>query len=577
MSSAKPRKRELEDVDFDALANFDRQSEHSALSASQGSASSLNSNIVKLGTQEVNALVWSSSITYLIGAIIEGVYYFMDMHLILYYAGVDGMNALACLRPLEVIFARAFPGSLMAVAGTNITLLMARSHVKTAMAYFNHSFLLCLVWCLLVTLVITPLAPLIYRAVEGNNGVEQGAVWFQLLVGLGSWFAILAQNSGYILDAESRVFASFMRQTVWGVVCITMECFLTQVIEASRNKCEAFTGEECMTSLTPMMVCGIGSIVGNAIIFAWMLVLFIKVPVLDLPIKGNMRFSRHGMWPLRPKVMLTLLKEMFAKYFSEISQPLAIVIAIAIVSSIYTNQGELRGLRASTAVYTVVYQLTGSVSKGFTRGFTSVVQYNIMNSFFGRVKRIIAVSVVWQLVLSIVVSILLFLLSDVIFRGLVPGNLPEDIGNDPFRDRGPLNLRLATITPGLMGGFDMAVALLSAEHKNLVVILLQAARILSMVITTLVTILLIGDGCKVVYAFVFGDIAPIIAGYGYLVYYNSKYSYLADVEQARKKQQELERQLEELEADQAAPSPRGEVPPYAAAAPAATEGEGGAR
>jgi len=116
-----------------------------------------------------------------------------------------------------------------------------------------------------------------------------------------------------------------------------------------------------------------------------------------------------------------------------------------------------------------------------------------------------------------------------------------------------------------MGGFDMAVALLSAEHKNVVVILLQAARILSMVITTVVTIVLIGDGCRVVFAFVFGDIAPIIAGYGYLVYYNSKYSYLAEVEQARKKQQELERQLEELETDQGATSPRSEVPAEASA------------
>lgn len=542
-------KRPIEDDDDDLNSDLRSQNSYSSYTGSQGSATTMNSAVVRMGDMGVNGLLWSTSLPYVFGNLAEALAYINQYQIIFYIAGVSGSNSLALYWPLcNIVYLMPQLGFAEAAADY-VTACMARNHIHTARSYFNSWLAITLLWGVLVTIVFGVSATKMLSVLDCDNGLIYGHTWSQIVFVIMPLANILSGAVYPFLDAENRVMLGLMRQLVFAAVYIIFDqlFFFTALHQSAPEVLKGTSSLSQQMASELIMFDSLGLCFTSLILTAWFILIFLRKQVLDMPVKGNMHFSWKELWPLRPKVLARLSKRGVQMYLEKLSQPLLIFVGNFLIGSSYTDPYEIYSSRAALLLYQRMYDLLSAIPQGFQRGFNTVISYNLGMRYYNRVKSLLIASSLWQCVISAVFCLLVFIFYNMVFSFVHARSMNEDEAVRFFRTSGASAIQLAAVTPAFMGFYTTVQSLLMAEGRGWMALALTLARFVTGVITVLLSFYIIGDGSNLIVALPLADLLAIIIGIAFLVYYVYKYNHLANVEEARKAKAEFERQLTEMD------------------------------
>jgi len=460
------------------------------------------------------------------------------------FLGTEGLSVQALWWPILSLAVEFPAGALAEAAADSVGHYLAKSKARTANACFCMYVMFSLLWAVLVTLCFTPSAGPLQTALDAGAGLSLGNSWAYLL--WATYPLLYSMSLGVVpfLDAENRVFLSFCVQVLFSILFVSANTSLPSLGAAAGRSGPALSTYAALSLFLPHLV-----------IAVWMLLVYGRVQVYDMPISGNCHFDKEGFWPPKLGLLRGILTDFGMNLLSRATTPLALIISNCMLSHMGSSSSVVFAARAALYYYARLSQICSSFPVGFDRGFRSILKCNLQLRLYSRVHTLITSHILWQVVVSAILCLLVFALSNLVFRPLVL-HLPGSESDALFADSALFSFRIASVTPALLGLFLTSSALAHAEGKHLLFALLHLCRLLTTV-TSLLLLGLISRGFDYLsLAFVFGDCAAILSGLCMTVYYVAKYRHLAKVEKANRERQDLEAQLARVEDMEDAANPQ---------------------
>jgi len=538
-----------EDRAIEAFASgLEVQSQHSAYTASQGSATSMNSNVIRLGTAPVGGLMWEHAIPNIIGLLCTSLAEFAELLAFCTNLGVHGVDALALYRPFENLFIKYLPLALASSTGEIISIYFSQSKMRKAIACFNYYATVSVLYSVLVILILTPAFPRYIESLDSYGSLSDTVVYGYVIFSLTPLLHVFSTAMDPFLNAENRTFLGLCKGMMQGVLHISILFFAMIFVEESVLMAEANAGHAgsatfAERAIRPTMLAGaLSTTASAAIICIWMVLVFYRMPFLDMRVQGKLHFSLRRILHPNWRVVGRILYKSVPDILSSMPLMVGLILSYSLISHNYSDQTDLIATRAALFDYYLMYELASVVPRAFDHAFSGVCPYNVGAHLHGRVRQILVATALWSLAVSACVSAVLILLSQ-LATSAIHGHPPAGEDVEAYLMAAKDAALCGAIPPVGLALFGTVSSLLKAEQHYVLMIILQVARLICSIVIVLAAGLSIGDGANMFLALAVADLVPIGFGIIFLLYESYKYSHLAKVEILRKERQELEEQL----------------------------------
>lgn len=541
--------------------NADVFSQAQSAGAGSQSSASIQSSVIRSTSGPINKVLWWTALPYIVANLVTGLSSFLDYNLVLANAGILGARGQAILYPLEMVLCRDLLGAIAKAGSSFILHALSRSKTRTAGRIFNLVSCLALIFCGVICTLFAGLANLMAASLSGSGmpGGDAGAVYavpgayLIIYFTLGSFSSLFAEASGHVLAVENRTFVNTARQLVCALLSLLLEYFCFHLFAQARNRDPLLAQPGPRVVGLVISLSAVGTTVALLGVGVWMILMFCHVTVLGMPVKSclRLRFTKK-IFRVPAAAYGTLLARFVANYLSSSATPFMVLACNLLVSSGYSNAAHVACQQACLLAYARFNAFFNSVNRAFNDSFQSAATFNLGLRLYGRVKSLLNMAVLWMVVISVCLCLLGFFFSSALSGAILP---PDDVllryadQNDLeyFAPRLSKWVATAAISPVLLGMFLLACGMAEQEGKYLLAYILHIARIALPIIIIFVFVSNQKDEVDLCEVFIMSELTVGIMGAIYVIYYIYKYSHLADVEQHRQEQQNLESQLEKLE------------------------------
>lgn len=524
-------------MDRDFYDDIDGDKPAAESSIGSGTDKTLDSTIMKLTTANVNILLWSTALPYICGFLLEGLAFIGDYNLVIYYPGFVGLYGMGLVYPVEILMTKNITLGYGLATASAIQKALAKNKTSLASSYLAHYIMLSLLWSILCTICLTPATIPLLKFMDNYRGTERGMTYARIVFGTHNFVNIFTNSISQILAVENRVALNFFRHLSTSFLFILFD-YITYFtasfyFSGGRSSAIAYT-------------------LAHAVVSVWIICVLFKKTAFDIPIKTSLDLKLKRFWPLKPKVIKTIILGGLPPILFNSAVPATILVCNIIVSRYYTSAETIDGSRLKFITYLRYNNLFMFINNGFNQAFITTCGFNLGLKNYGRVRQLIVACSLWTLVLSAILGVLMFIFYKNVAKLFYPTlkyrqtEMEWGITLRQYEDTYEA-VSFASLGPIWMGLFMTVSSIAQLEDKFLVFVLLQASRIVVPIIFAVSAGLLIQDNAKLLIALPIGDGIAGMCCLTFLFYYLQKYKHLSLIEQSRKENEALEAQIANLD------------------------------
>lgn len=525
------------EMDRDFYDDMDEDKPTAESSIGSGTDKTLDSTIMKLTTANVNILLWSTALPYICGFLLEGLAFIGDYNLVIYYAGFAGIFGMALVYPIEILMTKNITLGYGLATASAIQKALAKNKTSLASSYLAHYIMLSLLWSILCTICLTPATAPLLKFMDNYHGAERGLVYAHIVFAAHNFVNIFTNSISQILAVENRVALNFFRHLSTSFLFILFD-YIVYFISSFY-----FSGGRSSA---------IAYVLAHGIVSIWIVCVLFKKTAFDIPIKTSLDLKLKRFWPLKPKVIKTIMLGGLPPILFNSAVPATILVCNIIVSRYYTSLEAIDSSRLKFITYLRYNTLFMFINNGFNQAFITTCGFNLGLKNYGRVRQLIVACSLWTLVLSAILGVLMFIFYKNVanlFYPILKYRQTESEWRATLKqyEESYEAVAFASLGPIWMGLFMTVSSIAQLEDKFLVFVLLQASRIVVPVIFAVSAGLLIQDNAKLLISLPIGDGIAGMCCFTFLFYYLQKYKHLSLIEQTRKENEALEAQIANLD------------------------------
>lgn len=498
---------------------FDAQSDGSGGSVE---ALAIDLSIQRLSTDNINGLIWKTSIPPIIVNTLTALIGLGEYTLLFYYSGVNAVALHAVYQPLELMLNTYAPYAFAIATSTFVSRALSQGHANVANIYLSHFFFVIFIWGIIVPICFaSPYKHLssflsVFKKSEDAFGYKY---YLWMFIG-GPIFTACSTSIQPFFKIENRTCIYTMR----GLISALLQLFTTFLL--------LYISSMYNMAGTPgtFYYLAIAYLVTHLIIAVWMIVVFFHKSCLMIPLKGCLHFSLRRLFPINIKIIWRILLFAIPQWFFLAQIQLLIVIMNLLYGYFYTDQEVLVYKRVGYSIYARYYALASALTTSFVQGYAQIIGFNLAIKRFRRVKQSIILTLIYICVLPTVVSITLFAVSDYLTEGIQPRYATEPDWSNAFLEAIKPVTKWAFVTPPLMGPYYIVSTTSQIEGKVLLSIIMQMSRTIPALLSLIVMAFVVGDQADFTMAYPIGDFCGATLGIVLLVQYMIKYSILAKMD-----------------------------------------------
>jgi len=497
-----------------------------SVSSSSNGAATVASGTAKLAVTPVWKLIISVSVPALFGQIMTGITSLNEYTLLSYYLGREALVLMSTYLPF-LHFLAVCPVTAMASSASQfVTRALGQNTVVVANVYLAHFFFVAICWsaiCMLATLTWLPMLNNLLGGAKQQYDKSGGQPYLMIMLIGTSLLTTFNQAVNPFLLAEGRSFLAMNREVFSAALCFCLESLLMVLADVRHGE---VPGTPFPTS--EMYYLAVGTVVANAIISVWMILIILRRSMLDIPLKGCLKFSIKRLFPLNPAIVLRIVLFGAADWLLSAQTPVVMFLVNVVVDNTFTDPDILINHRIQHYLYYEMYLLVGVFTTAFTGGFTGILTYNLGAKKFKRIKDLFLQAFIWETVGTAVLAIFVIAAAGPIARFLTPTSLTND--TDMYNEILSLNtyaLRMSAVIQPFMVGYHISSSAANSEGRIWAMICLVIARFVPLVVLLLVVALRNGDEANLVMVLPIAESCPAVVGVLLFAHYVVKYKYLS--------------------------------------------------
>lgn len=516
--------------------------EQSAASSMTGSqASSMDSTILHLSRDPLHKVFWSSAIPGIVSSFVEGLSSVGELCFVTSYLSVDGGRSYMLALPLDCLMLRGPVQALGNACAVYVGKALSTSRVKLANQYLATFVFLSLCWAALAMVLVPPLAKPVLEAVITRYDTSSAQRFLIAMAILSPGLSIFSHAVGTILAVENRGFLNLSRSIVLSLLRmlgVMLCCYLNSQVRTP----DGVRGSAQLYDVA------LGWGLAGLAVTVWILLVYLRVPVLGVSYRSSLRLNLKAMLPFRARVFKNLLTTGATYYLRVCPTPLVLAIANITASVNSIDSEDLGVYRVSAAAYLAFNELFSCTSKAMAESFHSIATFNAYLKNYGRVSAALIICFAYSLIFGIVCTLVGVLVAPVV-SGLLLTYLKDldELDRDLYRSNIQTGMVYGSIPAVWMGFFWAATSLLQLEGRVVLLCIIHLVRVVVPIVILAVMALVMENNDDILLAPLISDCIAGVAGILYLGYGASKYKYLDALDQAKKQQQELEAQLRDLQ------------------------------
>lgn len=503
----------------------------SAISSTQFAAmEQAQQNFVSM---DVRRLIWYVSYIDVLAFLFNGVINICAYSLTYQFGGLKAISIEASVLPLILLLCRNPTQAIFSSISGPVFKALAIGNINVANIYVSHAVLVSIIWSIMIPIIfIAWHKQLLFFIVSGPYHADTDFSFGKKY--LIASFVILplaytfSSGVNILLKLENRNFLYLSKTIYLGILSLLL---LYVSYYTSAAKLPGFGTSELREGTGLELVAySIGA--ANLIVGLWMVLVFMRKSVLDIPLHGGLGFSFRRLFPLNGKVLLRIFIQGLASW-SGISVLNVLIFSLNIVyARCYTDTVAMMHSKTAYLNYMLMYNVASIFLDGMRPGFSTIASYNHSLHNYKRLYALIKYSWLYCTVATAAVCLLLGALSDYVIAGYQPSfdSVSQKdalslymMGNPVYKRAG----RSAFYTPSLIVAHNIAQVMASIDNKRSLFYVFMTVRPVCIFVLMLVLALTNGNGADFSVCFPIGDGIAGAVGLLALAMYFTKYRSLA--------------------------------------------------
>lgn len=492
--------------------NYESSDDASSDFSSSVASSMVDGKIFQLSTEPVHSLLWKHSGASIVSSFLAVLAKMVIYVQVFHYSGFRSTSLFATYQPIIAILCQ-HPILALALASASFTgRALAQMQIQIANVYYSHYFFMAAIWALLVPIFFTswylPLARFITMGTA--SAISFSTSYFALVTGMSTLFNVVTIGISPFVRLENRTFVDVVRSGLLSVLSILF-CSISYYIAYMHGTTANEGG---------LIAIGAGNIVAHFFVAIWLVMLVFRKTVLQVALKGGLKFSTKRLFPLNGRILLNVLLIGMLHWFLISIDDVLAALTNVLYGGMYTDLSSMHARRIGFYNYLLMREAANVINNGLQSGFTITSNYNLMLRKYSRMYKAMLFTFIFMTASSTAVCIVLGPLSDSLLLAIQPLiRKPADdviLLHKYLKQTG----RLAFITPALMPAYYIMTVLAQLEGRSLLSILLPLPRIVTTLVILIITATMNGDQGDYLLPFTIGEVVSAIIGvcmFGYSI------------------------------------------------------------
>ncbi|CAL5992922.1 Transmembrane_domain-containing protein [Hexamita inflata] len=304
--------------------------------------------------------------------------------------------------------------------------------------------------------------------------------------------------------------------------------FANQIVEFSVTFPVAlFLLQKKMTGLNAI---AIARIVAGVVQLIWSYFVVMRSPFLGVKYRGVLRLTFKRLSPFRPKFLIHVFTQALPIMVIQVTD--SILYVTCTLKAKYQN---LETVVYQTKIFRIqiiwlIKYLLEAFHKGFADVFEIIANYNLNLKKFRRIIQVISSSLVLDLIVGTILTIIFTAAAKSILRGVIPLGVPGLIDTD-FQIQMTYNAAQYEAVASICLFWPLlVVTMLQLENRNVIVALVQIPKLIYGISFPFVADKLVGKNAPYFIVVAFGDAVSGVVGILTICYYIIRYKELARLE-----------------------------------------------
>lgn len=503
----------------------------SAISSTQFAAmEQAQQNFVSM---DIRKLIWHISYIDIFSFLLNGLINICAYNLTYQFGGLKAITIEASILPLILLLCRNPSQAIFSSISGPVFKALTIGNINVANIYMSHAVLVSIIWSLLVPIIfIIWNKQLLFLIVSGPYHEETDFSFGKKY--LIASFVLLpiaytfSSGLNTLLKLENRNFL-YLSKSVYLSILSLFIMYTSYFVVAA--KLPGFGPNGSGTS-TGLELVAYSNGAANLIVGLWMILVFMRKSILDIPLHGGLGFSFRRLFPLNGRVILRIFLQGLASW-SGISVLNVIIFSLNIVyARCYTDTETMMYNKTAYLNYMLMYSVASIFLDGMRPGFSTIASYNYGLRNYKRLYALIKYGWLYCTIVTIAICLVLGALSDYIISAYQPSfdlisNEDEAslymVGSLIYKRVG----KTAFYTPPLIVAHNIAQVMASVDNTKSLFYVFMFVRPTCIFTILLVLALTNGNGADFSVCFPIGDGIAGAVGLLALTMYFVKYRSLA--------------------------------------------------
>lgn len=499
--------------------DYDSSDDASSDFSSSVASSMIDGKIFQLSTEPVHSLLWKHAGASIVSSFLAIVAKMTIYVQIFYYSGFRPISLFATYQPIIALLCQHPILAFAKASAGFIGNALAQMQIQIANVYYSHYFFIAAIWALSVPLFFTswyqPLTRFITMA--ATSAISFSTPYFALMTGMSTIFNIVTIGISPFARLENRTFVDTVRSGLLSVLSVLF-CSISYYIAYMYGMTANEGG---------LAAAGSGVILAHFSVSIWLTMLVFRKTVLQVTLKGGLKFSTKRLFPLNGRIVLKVfLIGMLHWFLESIDDALAAMIYI-FYGAKYTDRNSMHARRIGFYNYLLMREAANVINSGLQTGFATTSNYNLVLRKYSRMYKAMLFTFMFMTISNTVICVVLGPLSNLLFLAIQP-RFRESSDNITLLQKYLKQTgKLAFITPAFMPAYYIMTVLAQLEGRSLLSILLPIPRIMTTLVILIITATMNGDQGDYLLPFPVGDAASAIVGICMFVYNVGRYKVLS--------------------------------------------------
>ncbi|ESU35505.1 Hypothetical protein DHA2_17227 [Giardia duodenalis] len=499
--------------------DYDSSDDASSDFSSSVASSMVDGKIFQLSTQPVHSLLWrhagASIVSSLLAVVAKMVIYVQVFH----YSGYRSTSLFATYQPIISLLCQ-HPILALAKASAGFAgRALGQMQIQIANVYYSHYFFMAAIWALLVPLLFTSWYQSLacFVTMSATSAISFSTPYFALMTGMSTLFNVVTIGISPFVRLENRTFVDTVRSgllSVLSVLFCSISYYIAYMYGATANE-------------GGLIAAGTGNIIAHLFVSIWLTMLVFRKTVLQVALKGGLKFSTKRLFPLNGRILLKVFLIGILHWFLESIDDVLVALVNILYGIKYTDRTSMHARRIAFYNYLLMREAANVINNGLLSGFAITTNYNLVLRKYSRMYKAMLFAFMFMTIASTLVCVILGPLAEPLLLAVQPLiRKPTDdviLLQKYLKQTG----KLAFITPPLMPAYCIMTVLAQLEGRSLLSILLPLPRTVTTIVILIITASVNGDQGDYLFPFPIGDAISAIIGICMFAYSVCRYKILS--------------------------------------------------